>query len=298
VTDAWLKALTVKKRIVAAMRLRYKAVKSRYWRPEDDYVTLILNALGKLVRDGDIVVVSEKAVATAKGNIIDEGSVKPGLLAYLLSRFWMRFFWGYLFGRLCRFRKETLERLRNYPIEEGSRHKQVVLDNAGFVQALTYGSEGGIDISNLPYSYACLPLENPEEETQHIRDQISKHVGKKVTIIIADTDSTFSFRGVHFTTRSNAIEGIKSFKGPIPFIFGRMLRLEQRATPLAVAGSEISVEDALRFSEVAHHARGYGGGRTVWDVAQKLGVGVSEISWEMLERVNHYPIVLIRRTTD
>lgn len=191
-----------------------------------------------------------------------------------------------------------MERLRNYPLDEGSHHKQVVLDNAGFLQALMYGSEGGIDISNLPYSYACLPLENPEEEVQHIQRQISEQTGKKITVIIADTDSTFSFRGFHFTTRSRTIEGIKSIKGPIPFIFGRMLKLKQRATPLAVTGSKIRAEDALHFSEVAHHARGYGGGRTVWDVAQRLGVGVSEISWEMLERVNHYPIVLIRRTTD
>lgn len=59
------------------MKLKYKAVGSRYWRPGDDYVTSILSSLRRLLRDGDVVVVSEKAVATAKGNIIDEDSVKP-----------------------------------------------------------------------------------------------------------------------------------------------------------------------------------------------------------------------------
>ena len=278
--------------------LKYRAVKSIYWRPGDNHISLILNSIRKLLRDGDVVVVSEKAVATAKGNIINEEAVRPGFLAHLLSRFWMRIFWGYFLGRLCRFRKETIERLRNYPIEEGSRHKQVVLDNAGFFQALKYGSEGGIDLSNLPYSYACLPLENPEEEARHILDQISKETGKRVTVVIADTDSTFSFRGFHFTTRPHTIGGIKSFKSSIPFIFGRMLKLKQRATPLAVAGSKISAEEALRFSEIAHRARGYGAGRTVWDGAEKFGVGMSEISWEMLERINHHPIVLIRRTNN
>ncbi len=277
------------------MRLKYKAVKSTYWCPGDDYVTRILFSLKKIIRDGDIIVISEKAVSTAKGNIISEAGVKPSILANIISRFWMRVFWGYILGYLCRFRKETLKRLKNYPIEKGSCHKQIVLDYAGFFQALHYGSEGGIDISNLPYAYACLPLKNPSEEAYHILNRVIRETGKRVIIIIADTDSTFSFRSLHITSRPHPIDGIKSFQNPLPFLFGRILKLKQRATPLAVAGHKISVEDALRFSEIAHHARGSGAGRTVWDGAKKFGVGLSEINWEMLKKINHYPIVLIRK---
>ena len=74
-----------------------------------------------------------------------------------------------------------------------------------------------------------------------------------------------------------------------------MLKIQRRATPLAVAGQKIDVEDALRFSELADHARGHGAGRTVWDVAERFGVQPLEVSFEMLEKVNHYPIVLIRK---
>jgi F420-0:gamma-glutamyl ligase-like protein len=277
------------------MRVKYKAVKSNYWRPGDDYVARIMSSLKKILRDEDIIVVSEKAVSTAKGKIVNEADVKPGNLAYIISRFWMRLFWGHLLGYLCRFRKKTLLRLKNYPTEKGSYHKQVVLDYAGFFQALNYGSEGGIDISNLPYSYACLPLKNPTEEAYYILDRVFGETGKRVTIIIADTDSTFSFRNFHVTSRPHAIDGIKSFQNPLPFLFGRVLKLKQRATPLAVAGNKISVEDALRFSEIAHHARGSGAGRTIWDGAEKFGVGLTEINWEMLEKISHHPIVLIRR---
>lgn len=277
------------------MRVKYKAIKSTYWRPGDDYVAHILSSLKKGLRERDIIVVSEKAVSTAKGNIINEAYVKPSSLAYIISRLWMRVVWGYLLGYLCRFRTETLKRLKNYPIEKGSCHKQVVLNYAGFAQALNYGSEGGIDISNLPYSYACLPLKNPTEEAYHILNRVSGETGKRVTIIIADTDSTFSLRNLHVTSRSNAIDGIKSFQNPLPFLFGRVLKLKQRATPLAVTGHLVSVEDALRFSEIAHHARGSGAGRTVWDGAETFGVGLLEITWEMLEKIGHYPIVLIRR---
>lgn len=278
------------------MGLKYKAVKSTYWLPGKDYAALMLDSLTKLLRDGDVVVVSEKAVATAEGNIVNEEHANPGFLAYVLARIWMRVVWGFLLGLLCRFRPETIKRLRNYPITEGSHHKQVVLDHAGFLQALNYGSEGGIDISNLPYAYACLPLNNPEEEARSMLDRLSRETGKQVTLIIADTDSTFSVRGLHFTSRPHALEGIKSLKGPLPTIIGRALKLKQRATPLAVAGSEISVDEALRYSEIAHHARGYGAGRTVWDGAKKYGVGLSDVSWDMLKKTSHYPIVLIRRT--
>ena len=54
-----------------------------------------------------------------------------------------------------------LVRLRNYPLESGSRHKQLALEQAGVLQALMFGSEGGIDGSNLPYAYVSLPLKTP-----------------------------------------------------------------------------------------------------------------------------------------
>jgi F420-0:gamma-glutamyl ligase-like protein len=279
------------------MQVRYQAVKSTYWRPGDDYVARILAALNQRLQDGDILVVSEKAISIAKGNIVSEAGVKPSCLACILTRFWMRVVWGCLLGYLCRFRHETLKRLKTYPLEKGSCHKQVVLDHAGFFHALNYGSEGGIDISNLPYAYACLPLKAPIAEADLIRDRVLGATRKRVTVIIADTDSTFSFRNFHVTSRPQAIEGIQSLRSPLPFLAGRALKLKQRATPVAVAGQTMSVEDALRFSDIAHHARGSGAGRTIWDGAETFGVGLSEITWEMLETINHYPVVLIRRET-
>jgi F420-0:gamma-glutamyl ligase-like protein len=257
---------------------------------------LILDNTQKLLRDNDIVVISEKALSVAKGNIIDEGKVKPGLLAKILATLWMRFIWGRFLGKLCKFRVETIKRLRNYPPKQGAAHKQAVLQYAGFIHALKYGSEGGIDLSNLPFSYACLPLDNPREEAERIRREIGGKTGKKVTVIISDTDSTFSFHNFHFTSRPNPIRGIKSFGGALSFILGRALGLRQRATPLAVIGSTLGVEEALNLGEVSHHVRGYGAGRTVWDMTQRFGVEFSEVTWETLDKVDHFPIVLIRRT--
>lgn len=276
--------------------MKVKVVKTRYWRPGEDYLAAIADNTRRFLRDGDVLVVSEKALSVAKGNVVDEGVVEAGLLARILVVFWMRFLWGCFLGRVCHFRDETLARLRNYPLEEGARHKQTALRSAGFMQALKYGSEGGIDMSNLPLSYVCLPLKSPEEEAKRIQRTLEERLGKKITVVIADTDSTFSYRNFHFTSRPSPVKGIKSFGGAFSFIAGRALRLRQRATPLAVAGEEMGVEEALNVAEAVHHARGYGAGRTVWDMRRRFDVGFSRVTWEMLGGVDHFPIVIIRRS--
>jgi F420-0:gamma-glutamyl ligase-like protein len=274
--------------------LKVKTVKTKFWRPGQDYLTVIVQRIHPLLRNGDIVVISEKAISTSLGNIVDENEVTPGFLAKLLVIIWMRFFWGFFLGNICRFKQSSINHLRCYPLEEGASHKQVVLRHSGFLSALKYGSEGGIDISNTPSSFACLPLERPNIQARLIYEELKKKTGKKITVIISDTDSTFSFHNLHFTSHPHPIKGIKSFGGVLPFIFGRALKLRQRATPLAIEGVRIQVEDALLFAEIAHHIRGSGAGRTIWDMVERYGVNFSEITWEMLDAVNHFPIVLIR----
>lgn len=275
--------------------MKIKAIKTKYWRPGEKYLKVITDNIQPFLRNGDVVVISEKAVSTSLGNIIDESEVKPGFLAKIIASLWMRFIWGHFLGKICQFKEVSIKHLRNYPLKEGSAHKQVVLKIAGFLQALKYGSEGGIDISNMPFSYACLPLEKPKVKAKQIYREIERKLGKNVTVIISDTDSTFSFHNLHITSHPNPTGGIISFGGVFTFILGRTLRLKQRATPLAVEGIKISVDEALHLAEIAHHIRGYGAGRTVWDMAQRYGVELSKVTWEMLDKVNHFPIVLIRK---
>jgi len=271
-------------------------IKTRYWRPGDNYLKSILDSTQRFLRNSDVLICSEKALSIAEGNVIDEGTATPGLPTKVLVALGMRFLWGRFLGILCHFKAETVRHLRSYPIHAGAAHKQIILRYAGLVQALKYGSEGGVDTSNVPFSYVCLPLKNPMEVAEHIRRAIHEKTGKTVTVIIADTDSTFSYRNFHFTSRPHPVQGIHSFGGAFSFVLGRALKLRQRATPLAVVGSEISVEEALNLVEIAHHARGYGAGRTVWDMGRRFGVDPSKVTWEMLEAVDHFPIVLIRRT--
>ncbi|MDD4324939.1 MAG: coenzyme F420-0:L-glutamate ligase, partial [Candidatus Bathyarchaeota archaeon] len=209
--------------------------------------------------------------------------------------FWMRIIWGYFLGLLCRFGQRLLKRLRNYPLASGSRHKHVVLTHAGLLQALMFGSEGGIDGSNLPYSYVSLPLLNTDYFAQKIQSYILKKLGKNVCVIISDTDKTYRFYNFYFTPRPKPLRGIHSFGGVFVYVIGKMLGLRRSSTPLAVAGCSLSVRDALKITNIADRARGPGSGDTVWDMASRFKVGVTDVSWSMLDSITHKPIVIVRK---
>jgi F420-0:gamma-glutamyl ligase-like protein len=277
-----------------AGKYRTLTIKTHYWRPGEGYIKVIVESIRDRVQDGDIVTVSEKAISTAVGNLIDESTIEPGRMASFLAKFWMRLVWGYLLGPLSRLRKTTIQHLREYPLEEGSAHKQLALEQTGLLGALMFGSEGGIDASNLPYSYVSLPLRNAPEIAQKIRSYIKTRLGRNVVVMIVDTDRTYSLRTFHFAPRPKPIHGIHSFGGFLSYVIGKFLRLKHSATPIAVAGSQMQTKEALEIAETANRARGFGAGRTVWDMAERFGVSVTGVTWDMLDKLEHKPIVVVK----
>lgn len=283
------------------MHLRYRmckfyveAIRTEYWFPGEDYLERVFEAIKGKVSDGDIIVISEKAICTAKGLLINEEKVKPSPLARFLASFWMRFVWGYFLGVLCRLKKENITRLRNYPLKEGAAHKEVALKYAGFLHALMWGSEGGIDGSNLPYAYVSLPLNDAQRVAEEIHAYLKRKIGKNLIVMVVDTDKTYSFKSFHFTHRPRPLRGIHTFLGFIAYVIGRSLKLKSRPTPLALAGAVMSVDAALKIADIAERARGYGAGRTVWDMAEKFDVNLTGVTWDMLKKIEHKPIVIVR----
>jgi len=272
------------------------AVCTSYWKPKDDYVSNIIKALEGKIVNGDFVVISEKAVSTATGNIMDENVEKPTLNARVLACFWMRVAWGYPLGIMCGFGQRLLGRLRSYPLESGSRHKQLALEQTGFLQTLMFGSEGGIDGSNLPYSYVSLPLKNAAEVAREIREQILMRLKRNVCVIMADTDKTYRFRNFFFTPRPKPIRGIHSLGGVATYVVGRAFKLKKSSTPLAVAGCNLQASDALTITNIADRARRPASGGTVWDMAARFQVEVNGVSWEMLSQIRHEPLVIVRKS--
>lgn len=280
-----------------AGRYKIAVIECHYWKPGTDYIQDIIEAIKHTVVDGDYVTVSEKAVSTALGNLIDEKTVKPSMLARFIAKYWMPLSWPYILGPVCHLRQKTVDYLRSYPADEGSRHKQLALEHGGFLQALMHGSEAGIDGSNLAYTYVSLPLENAQEIAQKLREQIRARLGKSVSVVVVDTDKTYSLKGFHFTPRPKPIKGIHSLGGFMAYVVGRSLKLKKRATPLAVAGPKISTEEAIELAKIANRSRGSGAGRTVWDMAKTFDVALTDVTWRMLDSVKHRPIVIIRPKT-
>lgn len=269
-------------------------VVTKYWKPGQDYLKEILESVKGKIADDDIIVISEKAVSTARNRIVDENKVETSFSAKFIAAFWMRLVWGYFLGTLCHLRRALVQHIREYPVGMGGRHKQVALQNAGLLQTLMFGSEGGIDGSNLPYSYVSIPLNDAGTVAEKIRKRILARLQKRVVTMIVDTDKTYSLKCFHFTPRPRPIKGIHSFGGFITYVSGRFFGLNRRATPLAVSGCELTVEEALEIAELANRSRGFGAGRTVWDMAENFRVALTDVSWEMLQTVKHKPIVIVR----
>jgi F420-0:gamma-glutamyl ligase-like protein len=267
-----------------------------FWKPKDDFLNNIVEAVAGKVEDGDFVVVSEKAVSTALGSTIDESKIKPSANARFLAGFWMRIIWGYPLGILCHFGPRLLKRLRNYPLESGSKHKQVALQYAGFSQALMFGSEGGIDGSNLPYALVSLPLKDAGEVAKQIRQQIFLKLKKHVCVIFVDTDKTYRIGNFYFTPRPNPMKGIHSFGATVTYVVAKAFKLKKSSTPLAVDGCNLSASEALKIANIADRARGPGSGATVWDMAARFKVEVNGVSWDMLSAIRHKPVVIVRQT--
>ena len=288
--------VTIRKNPKTPHRTKYsvRLVKTKYWRPGDDYLKIILDSTSSKINSGDILVISEKAISVALGRIVNEEKIEPGFIAWFLPKFWMRIVWGFFLGFVCRMNRRNIKRLRNYPKLEGARHKQLALNHVGFTQALRHGSEGGIDVTNVPRAYACLPLKSPQTIANRISELFEAQTKKNISVVIVDSDKTYTFHGFHITPRPNPISGIKAL-GLLAYVIGRLFKWRPRSTPLALSGSKLGPEEALQIAAVANKARGYGAGRTAWDMAESFSVNLTDVTFDMLEKIPHYPIVIIRR---
>lgn len=61
-------------------------VRTRLVRPSDDLVALVAECVRGIAREGDVLAVSETAVAIAQGEFVPAEFVRPSKLAYALSR--------------------------------------------------------------------------------------------------------------------------------------------------------------------------------------------------------------------
>jgi coenzyme F420-0:L-glutamate ligase/coenzyme F420-1:gamma-L-glutamate ligase len=142
--------------------------------PGDDLPRLILDAAarqGVSFVDGDVLVVTQKAVSKTEGRFVDLETVEPSALAIELAANW----------------------------EKDPRHVEVVLRESKRIVRMDHGviicetrhglvcANAGVDASNVPGGRLMLLPIDPDASAQRIRDGIAAGAGADVAVIVSDT---------------------------------------------------------------------------------------------------------------
>ncbi|MEM4788335.1 MAG: coenzyme F420-0:L-glutamate ligase [Ignisphaera sp.] len=282
---------------MAKIRLRILRKRFSYWFPGTDIVKEIIDKYGKHIENGDIIVIAEKALSTALGNIYDESIIQADVLTKILTFITVRILWLKLLKFIFR-KRETMIILKGIPLDLISAHKKLSLKYGGLKHFLKPISEAGIDTTNLPYKYVSLPLRDPAI-LSNIKLEIFRRLGKYVNILVIDTDKTFKskfLKRVVFSTRPSFIKGVIDL-GVYIYIGGRIFRkyFVLYPTPVAYNGINIGLPLILRIAKICDKFMGSGLGRNIIEMLKSTGrKGLGDVTWIDMIKVYHYPVLLVK----
>jgi coenzyme F420-0:L-glutamate ligase / coenzyme F420-1:gamma-L-glutamate ligase len=138
----------------------------------DDLVELLLKTkTGQGLKEGDILVFTQKIISKQEGRKIDMSTVKPTLLATGLASAYAK---DPRIIQLILDETNRIIRMKN-GIIISETHQGLVCANAG------------IDESNVEKGFATLLPTNADESAQKLRRRIKTKTGKNIAVIISDT---------------------------------------------------------------------------------------------------------------
>ena len=175
-------------------------------KPGDDLAKLIVDAAsreGVGIRDGDVIVVTSKVALKALGRMFRVDEIKPSLAARMISRLTgkdarevelvlmasrdivavvpFRGVEQRVLHRITRDVNEALKLFRKIPAI------LVVVTRQGLIAL-----DGGVDYSNLPPGHAIANIIDFDEEARRLRLRIEELTGKRVAVVLSDTESNIS----------------------------------------------------------------------------------------------------------
>lgn len=142
--------------------------------PGDDLASLIDTACRRSslsLRDGDVLVVTQKVVSKSEGRFVDPATVEPSPLALELAANW----------------------------EKDPRHVEVVLRESRRIVRMDHGviicetrhgfvcANAGVDASNVPGGRLMLLPLDPDASARRIRGRLGELTGADVAVIVSDT---------------------------------------------------------------------------------------------------------------
>ncbi|MEX2702144.1 MAG: coenzyme F420-0:L-glutamate ligase [Candidatus Baldrarchaeota archaeon] len=148
-------------------------IKTRVITPGDDIVEVILESLEKMgekIKNNDILVLAETAVATAEGRIIKLSKIQPSSKAFELAK---KYDVTPELAELIL--READEILGGIPHVILTLKRGVLIANAG------------IDKSNAPPGCVVLLPKDPMKTAEEVRRRIFDKTGKRIGVIVADS---------------------------------------------------------------------------------------------------------------
>lgn len=215
-------------------------------RPHDELDVIILEAAGREIQDGDVLVIAHKIVSKAEGRIVNLGDVKPSSKAIKMAQ---------EHGKDPRIMELILNesvqilRAKNGIIVSETKH--------GLVCA-----NAGIDQSNVEGDSAVLLPVDPDRSASRLRDAVEKKVGKEIAVVITDTfGRPFREGQTNVAIGVAGLNPIKSYIGSRD-IYGRKLRVSEiavademaSAAELVMGKAErvpVAIVRGYRFEKVA-----------------------------------------------
>ena len=191
-------------------------IKTQLIRPGDDMAGILIESLcsaGLNLKDNDIIVLAESAVATAEGRVIKLDSVKPSKKAIELSKLY-----------------ENDPRKMELIMRESD---EILGGIPGVVVTITKGvlsPSAGIDNSNAPDGHVVLLPADPKKSAIEIRKKLMKKYNCNIAVIVGDSRTQPLRLGcVGIALGCAGIEPVEDIRGQKD-LFGKPLLITRRAT--------------------------------------------------------------------
>ena len=191
----------------------------------EDNIPELIKKSKTSIADGDVLVISQKAISKQEGRLVQLSNVIPSLLAVGISSEYEK---DPKLVELILSESKRIVRMENGII--------IVETHSGLVCA-----NAGVDESNVSDGFAALLPINPDKSALQIKNEIQNKIGKNIAVIISDTfGRPFRMGQTDCAIGISGMDGILDYRGKTD-TFGKNLRV----TTIAIADEICSAAELV-----------------------------------------------------
>jgi len=195
-----------------AQSVTFTPIKTTRQRARFNLGELVDTAVGKELRDGDVLVLSSKFIAVSEGRVVDLASVKPSEEAMAVA---VRF--------------DIIPELCELVIRESD---EVIGGVSGFMLSVKEGlltPNAGIDKSNIEHGKVVLYPRNPLESAESLVEEMRFRRGVEIGAVVSDSRLMPTRKGtVGVALAAAGLAAIVDLRGK-PDLYGNVLKVTSQA---------------------------------------------------------------------